>query len=149
MSLTEHGLKPRDTSDLSNWRMSVIDDGSIRINGITKHGFKKEIQRANIVEVTTTHIVVAYEGMMYLFYKDIDWSKPLVPTRMLKKVLYKNCQGYAIVDLLGEASKWAMYLQDDLDLLELQQRYPAMYDNIDMDEVVETVVVAIRQKDSK
>ena len=44
MSLEEKGYKKRDTSDLLNWRMQVTDDGSIRITGVTKHGFRQCIE---------------------------------------------------------------------------------------------------------
>ena len=50
MSLEEKGYKKRDTSDLLNWRMQVIDDGSIRITGVTKHGFRQCIENANIIQ---------------------------------------------------------------------------------------------------
>lgn len=72
-----------------------------------------------------------------------------MPTKKLKKVAYRNCLGYAILDLLAESSMWAMYLQDDLDMMELQERYPSMYENMDIDEVAGSIVVAIRQRDSK
>ena len=149
MSLEEKGYKKRDTSDLLNWRMQVIDDGSIRITGVTKHGFKQCIENANIIEATTTHRVVASEGRRYLFYKDINWEKPLVPTRMLKKVGRKVTLGYAILDLLAESSLYALYMSDVLDLIRLQNMYPSMYDNMDMDEVAGLVIGAIRQRDSK
>ena len=85
----------------------------------------------------------------YLFYKDINWEKPLVPTRMLKKVGHKVTLGYAILDLLAESSLYALYMSDVLDLIRLQNMYPSMYDNMDMDEVAGLVIGAIRQRDSK
>lgn len=40
-------------------------------------------------------------------------------------------------------------LTEEISTSELQERYPAMYDNIDMDEVAGGVIGAIRQRDSK
>ena len=40
-------------------------------------------------------------------------------------------------------------MSDVLDLIRLQNMYPSMYDNIDMDEVAGVVIGAIRQRDSK
>ena len=79
-------------------------------------------------------------------YKDINWEKPLVPTRMLKKVGRKVSLGYAILDLLAESSLYALYMSDVLDLIRLQNMYPSMYDNMDMDEVAGLVIGAIRQR---
>ena len=52
MSLEEKGYQKRSISDLLNWRMQVIDDGSIRITGVTKHGFRQCIENANIIEAS-------------------------------------------------------------------------------------------------
>ena len=57
--------------------------------------------------------------------------------------------GYAILDLLAESSLYALYMSDVLDLIRLQNMYPSMYDNMDMDEVAGLVIGAIRQRDSK
>ena len=57
--------------------------------------------------------------------------------------------GYAILDLLAESSLYALYMSDVLDLVRLQNMYPSMYDNMDMDEVAGLVIGAIRQRDSK
>ena len=68
---------------------------------------------------------------------------------MLKKVGRKVSLGYAILDLLAESSLYALYMSDVLDLIRLQNMYPSMYDNMDMDEVAGLVIGAIRQRDSK
>lgn len=149
MSLKDKGYKMRDTSDLLNWRMQVTDDGSVRITGVNRYGFNQTIDRAIVIEATTTHMVAAHGGQMHLFYKDINWEKPLVPTRMLKKVEHKVTLGYAVLDLLAESSLYALYMSDVLDLVRLQNMYPAMYDHMDMDEVAGAVISAVRQRDGR
>ena len=53
------------------------------------------------------------------------------------------------VDIYTESSLYALYMSDVLDLIRLQNMYPSMYDNMDMDEVAGLVIGAIRQRDSK
>ena len=94
-------------------------------DGFVPEEVRQCIENANIIEATTTYLVVASEGRRYLFYKDINWEKPLVPTRMLKKVGRKVSLGYAILDLLAESSLYALYMSDVLDLIRLQNMYPS------------------------
>ena len=115
---------------------------SLNINPIFSINYT--IMRCNCYYPLTN--IFIFSIRRYLFYKDINWEKPLVPTRMLKKVGRKVTLGYAILDLLAESSLYALYMSDVLDLIRLQNMYPSMYDNMDMDEVAGVVIGAIRQR---
>lgn len=141
-------------SQLKKWRMQVADDGSCKIIGFDQRGYKQVINSKDfsIMEFDTNYLTVdsRKDGKRFMCrFRDICWSQPMTPTRMHKKVSHKNNLWYAVNDLLAETSLYASGLSDVLNLVELQEKYPKMYDNVNMDSIVGVIIRAIRQSDSK
>lgn len=140
-------------SQLKKWRMQVADDGSCKIIGLDQRGFKHIIhsETYSILEFDSDYIqlVSRKDGREYMCrFRDICWSHPMTPTRMLSKVHFKKSIWFAVNDLLAESSLYASGLSDVLNLAELEEKYPQAYENVDMNYVSGVVIRAIRQSDS-
>ncbi len=141
-------------SQLKKWRMQIADDGACGITGVDQRGFKRVMSSETyvITEFDSDYVCVdsMKDGKHFMCrFMDICWSYPMIPTRMLKKVSGRSNLWYAINDLLAESSLYALGLSGVLDLAGLKEKYPKMYDNVDMQHIAGAVLKAVHKKDGR
>jgi hypothetical protein len=138
---------------LRRWHMRLTNEGVCIIKGYDDRGLQMTLT-SNEYDVTafeTDYFKVsnADNSKEYILnFSDKDWKYLMAPT-YIKKIPYKNCKLYAINDLLALSAMYASELIDVLNLLELQDKYPTMYDNVNIDKIAGSVITAIRRLSNK
>jgi hypothetical protein len=138
---------------LRKWHMRLTSEGVCIIKGYDDRGLQMTLT-SNEYDVTafdTDYFKVsnADNSKEYVLnFSDKDWKYLMAPT-YLKKVPYKNCKLYAINDLLALSAMYSSELITQLSLVELQDKYPSMYDGVNMDRILGRVMSAIRRLSNK
>lgn len=155
MSLNDKGYKAGGhPQPLTNARIKITDNGDILVVGYDKYGFKREILNPyHLVKFDTAYFQIKSCSVEYnyiIYYKDMDWERPMIPSDRVPKLPKSNSVWYAIYDLLAESSLYACNLSGVVPYDKLIAKYGEdSYEAVDLEGVTDIVVQAIRQRDSK